>query len=103
MDLVNLVQLVVAREQRKQRDDFKHDASDAPKVHLVAVVAVGEQAFGRTVPPGRDVLSVRLFRVDTTTTAKVCKFHLVLHEENVLGLYVTMENAVTVHVIYGLH
>ena len=40
MNLVHLVQLIVTREERKQRDDLKHDAAYAPQVHLVAVVAV---------------------------------------------------------------
>ena len=37
------------REEREQRSDLKHDAADAPHVHLVVVVAVGQQALGGPV------------------------------------------------------
>ena len=41
MDLVHLVELVIAWEEGEQGNDFEHDTADAPQVHLVAVVAVG--------------------------------------------------------------
>jgi hypothetical protein len=44
---LDLVELVGAGEEREQRDDLEHDAADAPHVHLVRVVAVGQQALGR--------------------------------------------------------
>ena len=41
MDLVHLIKLIVAGEEREERDDFEHDATDTPQVHLVTVVSVG--------------------------------------------------------------
>ena len=41
--------------------------------------------------------------VDATAGAKVGQLHLVLHQQDVLRLDVTMENAVPVHVVYRLH
>jgi hypothetical protein len=41
MNFVDLVELVVAREERVQREHFKVHASDSPVVHFVVVVAVG--------------------------------------------------------------
>ena len=60
MDLVHLVELVIAGEEREQGDHFEHDASDAPQVHLVAIVSICEQAFWCTIPPGGDVFCVGL-------------------------------------------
>lgn len=60
VDLVDLVELILAREEWEEAQDFEEDAADAPDVHLVVVVAFGEQAFRRSVPPGRDILSVAL-------------------------------------------
>ena len=40
MNFVNLVQLIVAREQREKSKDLEVDAADTPVVHLVVVVAV---------------------------------------------------------------
>jgi hypothetical protein len=79
MNFVNLVKFIVTREQRKERDDFKHDTSNSPEVHLVPVVAISKQALRRTVPPGANVFSVRLFGVNSTTRTKVSQLDLVLH------------------------
>lgn len=103
MNFVHLVEFVVAGEEREQRDDFEHDAANAPQVHLVAVVTVGEEALGCTVPASGDVLRVRLLRIDATAGAKVGQFNLVLHQKNILWLNITMEDAVTVHVVDCLH
>lgn len=99
VDLVNLVQLVVAREERVERNDLEEHAADAPQVHLVAIVAVGQQALRRAVPPRADVLRVRLFAVNPAATTEICEFHAVVHYQNILRLNVPMENAVPVHVI----
>ncbi len=40
MDLVNLVQLIVAREKRKEGKDLEVDAAHSPVVHLVIVVTI---------------------------------------------------------------
>ena len=103
MDLVHLVELVVPREQREERDNFEHDAAHAPQVHLVPVVAVRQEALGRSVPARRDVFRVGLLAVDASTAAEVGQLDLVLHQKDVLRLDVPVENAVTVHVVNGLH
>ena len=40
MNFVDLVEFIVTGEQGEQRDDFEHDATDTPQVHLVPVVTV---------------------------------------------------------------
>ena len=45
-----MVEFVVAGEERKKSEDFKEDATHAPMIHLVIVVAISEQTLGRTVP-----------------------------------------------------
>jgi len=42
MDLVDLIQLVLAWKQWEKRQDLKEDTSDAPHVHLVVVVALSQ-------------------------------------------------------------
>lgn len=37
-----LVHFIVAREEREEAKDFKHNTPDSPKIHLVAIVSVGE-------------------------------------------------------------
>ena len=103
MDFVNLVEFIVTGEEWEQRDDFEHDAADAPQIHLVAVVTIGEEALGRAVPPRRDVLCVGLLRIDAAAGAEVGQFHLILHQKNVLRLDVSVEDAVAMHVIDSLH
>ncbi len=77
MDLVDLVELVGAREERMKRDQLEHDTAGAPHVHRVSIVAVGEETLGRTVPPRRDVFRVRLLGVDTPHRPKVSQLQQV--------------------------
>ena len=103
MDLVHLIEFIVPRKQREERNDLEYDAADAPQVHLVPIIAISEEALRCTIPPRRDILCVGLLRIDATTTTKVGQFDLVFHQQYVLWFDVTMENAVTVHVIDSLH
>lgn len=99
MDFVHLIQLVIPREKREKGQDFKIDAAYSPVVHLVVVVAVGEEALGRPVPPRADILCEGRLGVDAPTGAKVGQLHLIFFQKNVLRLDVTMKDAVSVHVI----
>ena len=63
VNLMDLVELVGAWEQREEADNLKHDAADSPQVHFEVVVAVGHQALRSSVPAGGDVLSVRVLGV----------------------------------------
>ena len=101
MNLINLVKFIVSREQRVQSDYFKKDAANAPQVHLVPVVTVSQQTLRRSVPPRAYVLSVRLFRVNSSTTTEISELHCIVHDQNVFGFYVTVENTVSVHVVNG--
>ena len=102
VNLVHLVDLIVAGEQREERDDFKKNAANAPQVHLVTVIAVREKALGCTIPTSRNVLCVRLFRVDATAGTEIGQFDVVFHEQNVLRLDISMEDSVPVHMINRL-
>jgi hypothetical protein len=99
VDFVYLVQFIVSRENREQRNNFKQHASHTPQVHFVSVVAVSEQTLGGAVPSGGDVLGVRLFAVDATARTEVSKLDLIVHQQDVLWLDISVEYAVTVHVI----
>jgi hypothetical protein len=99
MDFMNLVQFIVTWEQWKERDDFEHDTAYSPKVHFVPVVTVCQQALRRTVPAGADIFSIRLLRVNSSTGTEVSELYLVVHQQNVLGLDVSVKDAVSVHVV----
>ena len=79
MDLRYLIELIIAWKKRIKRDNFKKDAAHPPQVHLVAVVAICQQAFWRPIPSRTDVLSVRLLAINASTTAKVSQFYAVIH------------------------
>ena len=99
MDLVNLIYLIISREEGEKRDDFEEDAADTPKIHLVAVVAIGEEALWRPVPPGGDVLCIGLLRVDSSARAEVCKLYVIFAQQDVFRLDISMKNAVSVHMV----
>ena len=102
VDLVDLVELVLAGEQRAQTEHFVHDAADAPNVHLVGVISVREQALRRAIPPGRNVLGQRHVLVEAAAAAEIGELDGFAVEQNVLRLDVAVEDAEAVHVVNGL-
>lgn len=103
MNFVDLVQLIVAREEWEQRQNFKENTTHTPNVHLVTVVAVRHQALRRSVPASRDVLSQRGFIVKTTTTSQVRKLYDAITQKNVFWFDVAMKDPIPVHVLNCLH
>mmetsp|Transcript_28098 Transcript_28098/g.69182 ORF Transcript_28098/g.69182 Transcript_28098/m.69182 type:complete len:286 (-) Transcript_28098:170-1027(-) len=103
VDLLDLVQLIGARKQWEQADDLEKHAPHTPHIHLIVVVAVRQQALGRAVPPRGDVLRVGLLAVDAAATPKVCQLQAVVHDEDVLGLDVAVEDPVAMHMVHGLY
>ena len=102
VNLLELVLLVLPREERREAADLVEYAADAPHVHLRAVVAVGEQALGRAVPARRNVLRERVLAVASAARAKVRKLksgpHVVARlDEDVFGLDVAVKDAALVH------
>ena len=78
MNSYYLVILVVTRKERYKCQHLVNDTANAPHVHFVRVVTIGHKAFGRTVPPCRDVFGARLGRVDSSARAEVCEFHQII-------------------------
>jgi hypothetical protein len=54
-------------------------------------------------PACGDIFCVRLLGVDATTAAKVCQLKVIIHNEDVFWLDVSMEDAIAMHVIQALH
>jgi hypothetical protein len=71
MDTVHLVELIVPREERVECCDLKHHTPNTPNVHLVIVIPISHKALRRSVPPGRDILCVRLARVNPLAGTEV--------------------------------
>ena len=94
--LVDLVELIFTGKEWVERQDFKKYAPHAPNVHFVTVVAIRHQALRRAVPPRTDVLCIGLLAVDATTASEVSQLHLIVHEQNILWFYVSMENSIPV-------
>lgn len=61
---MDLIELSFSVEEGVLGYHLEEDAPIAPDVHLGVIVAVGHEALGSPVPPGRYVLSVRLLGVD---------------------------------------
>lgn len=55
MYFLDLVDFVVPGEECEEREHFEEHAADAPHIHFVVVVAIGEQTLGRAVPARRDI------------------------------------------------
>jgi len=99
MNFMNLIEFIITGKEWEEGENFKHDTSDTPEVHLVAVVAVCKQALRSSVPPGGDVFGVRLFRVDASAGPEIGQLHDVILEQDVLWLDISVKDAVAVHMI----
>ena len=102
VDFVHLVELVVAWKKREQRNYLEQHAAHTPKVHFIPIITVSQQAFRRAVPASTDVFRVGLLAVDASARAKVSKLNLIIHQQNVLWFNVSVENAVSMHMVYRL-
>ena len=96
MDLVNLI---VTWKQREERDDLEKDTSKAPHIHLVPIVSISQETLRSTIPSGRNVLRVGLFGVNASTGSEIGQFNVIIGQKDVFGLDVSVENAVSMHVI----
>lgn len=94
VDLVDLVDLVLARKKWVHGDHLKHDAADAPQVHSLVVIAVGEQTLWGTIPPCGDVLGVRLLGVDAAARTKVGHLEGLVRDKDIFRLDIAVEDAV---------
>ena len=72
MNFVDLVEFVVAGEQREKTEHLEEHAANAPVVHPVVVVPVRQQALRRPVPTRGDVLREWLLRVDSSARTEIC-------------------------------
>lgn len=102
MDLVDLVEFVGARKQGEEGQDFEEDAAHAPDVHLLVLVAVRQEALGRTLPPCGYLLREGRGGEAPSAGAEVGQLEGVAHDEDVLGFDVPVEDAEFVHVVDGL-
>ena len=94
-----LIILVVPRKQGNEGEHFEYDTAYAPHVHLIAIVAIGHQTFRGAVPSRRDVFSAWLLRVDASAGSEIGQLDKILLDQDVLRLYITMEDPIPVHVI----
>ena len=85
MDLMNLVELVVAGEEGKEGKNFEEYTANPPMVHLVIVIAVGEQTFWRSVPPRRNILGEGRLRIHAPTRTKISQLHLIVLNQDILS------------------
>lgn len=99
VDFMYLVYFIISGEQRKQRNNLKENTAHTPEIHFVTIVAVSQKTLRRPIPPRRNILSVWLLGVNSSAGPKVSKFDVVFRKENVLRLDVSVEDAVSVHVV----
>ena len=59
----DLVEFVLAGEERVLGVELEQDAADTPDVHLLGVKAISQQALGRSIPARGDILGEGRLRV----------------------------------------
>jgi hypothetical protein len=103
LDEIELVELILSREERISVDQLSHDAPGRPEIHFSSIGHSHEQ-FRRTVPPGGHVISEFLVSLGRLPCeAKVADLQLLaVTDQQVLGLDVAVQQVVGVHVRQSL-
>ena len=96
-----LLELGISGEQCLPSNHFSEDASHGPHVDGGGIVSGAKQNLRSSVPERDNFMSVALERnSESTAKAQICNFKdaLVLVQEKILGLQITVEDAVAVAV-----
>mmetsp|Transcript_124915 Transcript_124915/g.303364 ORF Transcript_124915/g.303364 Transcript_124915/m.303364 type:complete len:290 (-) Transcript_124915:69-938(-) len=96
-DLVDLVGLRRAREERPQREQLSHYATAGKGIDGRVVHSGAQQHLGCAVPARRHVVRVGRPRADLARKAEVSDLARVALAQHVLGLDITVEEPVLVH------
>jgi len=99
---MNLVNLVFAIEEGIARNHLKEHATVSPDIHFMAVVPIGHEALGGTVPSSRDVFCIRMLTVNSFAGSKVSQFYFVTRNQHILWFYVAVEYAFLMRISDGL-
>lgn len=99
MNFLNLVHLIVAREEWEKSKHFEKHTAQTPIVHLVIVVAISHQALWRSIPSCANVLSEGWLTINTATGAEIGQFDLVVLNENIFRFNIAMENTILMHMV----
>ena len=97
-DLEELTDFSITTEENLTAAEFSHDAANGPHVDGGRIVLFTEEDFGGAVPEGDDFVSVGVHGdLEGTSKAEVSNLEgVVVLEEDVGGLQVTVNDAVTV-------
>ena len=101
-DLINLILLAAAGEQRPQREQLGCDDADCEDIDRSVVVRRPEQHLGRSVPPRGYVIRVRWLGSYLPRQSEIRQLDDVVGDEEVLRLEVSVEVPVFVQIRDGL-
>lgn len=92
-----LIDVILAREQRLSLQHFREDTTSTPNINLNVVLLPSKHDFRRPVVPGRDVSSH--LRVLNTRQSEIANLEIaVLIDKNVTRLEITVNNTGGVNV-----
>ena len=73
----------------------------SPNIHLRIIITISHQTLRGSIPPRRNILSVRLFRINSFTRSKISQFDGITRDEHILRLDVSMKDALAMDVLDG--
>ena len=94
-----MVSLVLSLKQRTAQVKFGHNCPNGKNVHWGVIEAFLLNHFGTAVPAGRRVLGIRRDGVHGLDLPEVTDLHLIISDQNVLRLQVSVKVALTVHIL----
>lgn len=102
MNAIDLVKFVLSGEEGFFGDELEENATKAPNIHFLIIIAIGHEALGSPVPACGDVVGVGGRAVFSLAGTQIRQFYAVPLDENVFGFDVTMKYSLFMHELDGL-
>lgn len=93
-----MISFIIAWKERPQQIQLCHNSAASKDVDGRVVVGATQQNLRSAVPSGADIVSERRPGPDFSCQSEVSDFNGVALDQQILGLHVSVEKAVLVHV-----
>ena len=101
--LIDLICLIVTGKERPHEVELGHNSTKGKDVHWTVIICRAKEDFWCPVPTRADIICERRARPNLPRQAEVSNLHGVALDEQVLGLQVSVEKTVLVHVGEAQH
>jgi hypothetical protein len=102
VDSVDLIEFTGSVEKWVLGDHLKEYTSISPYIHFGIIISISHKALRSAIPPGRDILSIGMFAVNSLTRSKISQLNNIPSNQYIFGFDISVEDAFFMDVGDGL-